>query len=191
MLDSTDISIGGSRNVGALAAGASSAGITGATIPLDTAPGSYYIIAKADGGGSVAESSETNNTRVWSIRVGPDLVVFSASLSSTTIQAGSSATLTNTVKNQGAGLAASSTLAFYLSKDLTVDAADIPLPPSRMVPELATGGSSQASTIVTIPAPTPAGTWYVLARADAEAAVAESLETNNVMFVRSIQVTSP
>ena len=191
ILDSSDLPIGGSRNVGLLAAGASSAGTTSVTIPPDTTPGTYYIVAKADGGGSVAESSETNNTRVWSIRVGPDLVVFTASLSSTTLPAGSSATLTNTVKNQGAGLAASSTVAFYLSKDLTVDAADIPLPLSRMVPELATGATSQASTIVTIPTATPTGTWYVLARADAEATVAESLESNNVMFVRAIQVTSP
>jgi len=60
-----------------------------------------------------------------------------------------------------------------------------------MVPELATGASSEASTIVTVPPATPAGNWYVLARADAEGAVAESVETNNVRFVRSIQVTAP
>ncbi|HUE86487.1 MAG TPA: CARDB domain-containing protein [Vicinamibacterales bacterium] len=191
MLDSNDVPFGGSRSVGPLAAGAASAGTTVVTIPPDTAPGTYYIIAKADGGGSIAESYETNNTRGSSIRIGPDLVISSGSLSVSTITAGSSATLTNTVTNQGAGLAASSLIAFYLSKDLTVDAADVPLSPSRMVPELATGASSAASTVVTIPAATPAGTWYVLARADAEAAVAESVETNNVRFVGSIQVTTP
>jgi subtilase family serine protease/subtilisin family serine protease len=191
MLDSTDVLLGGSRSVGPLAAGATSAGTTVVTIPPDTAPRTYYLVAKADGGSSVAESYETNNTYVSSIRIGPDLVVYSASLSSATLKAGASATLTNTVLNQGAGPAAGSTVAFYLSRDLVVDATDLPLLPSRMVPPLAGGAGDTASTVVTIPASTPAGTWYVLARADAGDTVAESMETNNVLFVRTIQVTPP
>jgi subtilase family serine protease len=148
-------------------------------------------LGQADGGGTVGESSETNNTRAGSIRVGPDLVVYSASLSSSTIPAGASATLTTTTQNQGAGLAGVSTVAFYLSKDLTVQGGDIPLAPSQMVSALATGASSTASIVVTIPVGTAAGTWYLLAVADAEAAVAESVETNNVRFVRAVQVTPP
>jgi subtilisin family serine protease/uncharacterized membrane protein len=191
MLDSNDLPVGGGRSVGPLAPGAASAGTTVVTIPPDTTAGTYYIIAKADGGGTVGESSETNNTRAGSIRVGPDLVVYSASLSSSTIPAGASATLTTTTQNQGAGLAGVSTVAFYLSKDLTVQGGDIPLAPSQMVPALATGASSTASIVVTIPVGTAAGTWYLLAVADAEAAVAESVETNNVRFVRAVQVTPP
>ena len=75
MLDSTDVPIGGSRSVGALAPGAASAGTTAVTMPADTTPGTYYIIAKTDGAGSVAESLETNNTRGWPIRSGADLVI--------------------------------------------------------------------------------------------------------------------
>jgi subtilase family serine protease len=60
-----------------------------------------------------------------------------------------------------------------------------------MVSALATGASSTASIVVTIPVGTAAGTWYLLAVADAEAAVAESVETNNVRFVRAVQVTPP
>jgi subtilase family serine protease len=181
----------GSRSVGPLAPGAASTGTTAVTIPANTTAGTYYIVAKADGGGSVAESYETNNTRVWPIRIGPDLVVFSASLSSSTIAAGASATMTTTVTNQGAGLAAGSMVAFYLSRDLTVDATDLLLLPSRVVPELATGAANTASTLVTVPVTAPAGTWYVLAKADAEAAVAESIETNNVRFVRPVTITPP
>jgi subtilase family serine protease len=191
VLDNNDVPLAGSHSVGPLAPGAASVGTTVVTIPPDTTAGTYYLVAKADGGGSVVESYETNNTRAWPIRIGPDLVVFAASLSSATIQAGSSATMTTTVQNQGAGLAASSTVAFYLSRDLTVDATDVPVSPSRTVPELATGAASAASTLVTIPVTTPAGTWYVLAKADAEAAVAESIETNNVRFVRPVTITSP
>ena len=189
MLDSTDVPIGGGRSVGALAPGAASAGTTAVTMPADTTPGTYYIIAKTDGNGSVAESLETNNTRGWPIRSGADLVISAATLSVATIKAGSSATLNSTVQNQGTGLAAGSTVAFFLSRDLTLDGTDIPLPPSRTVPELATGAVSVASTIVTVPATTPLGTWYLLARADADGVVAESNETNNVRFVRALEVT--
>ena len=191
MLDSTDVPIGGSRSVGALAPGAASAGTTAVTMPADTTPGTYYIIAKTDGDGSVAESLETNNTRGWPIRSGADLVISAATLSVSTIKAGLSATLNNTVQNQGTGFAAGSTVAFFLSRDLTLDGTDIPLPPSRTVPELATGAVSVASTIVTVPATTPLGTWYLLARADADGVVAESNETNNVRFVRALEVTPP
>jgi subtilase family serine protease len=148
-------------------------------------------MAKADGGGSIAESAETNNARYWSIRLGPDLVISAAALSVSTIPAGSSVTVSTTATNQGAGLAAASTVAFYLSKDFSVGAGDVPLSPSWTVPELATGGASTASTVVTIPATTPLGTWYVLAQANADGAVAESVYTNNVRFVRALLVTSP
>jgi subtilase family serine protease len=53
----------GSRTVGTLAGGASSTGGATLTIPAGTAPGSYYIIAYADGGSAVNELKETNNTR--------------------------------------------------------------------------------------------------------------------------------
>jgi subtilase family serine protease len=45
--------------------------------------------------------------------------------------------------------------------------------------------------VISIPAGTAAGTYYVLAKADGDDDVGESLETNNVRSVRSIQVTAP
>jgi len=36
-----------------------------------------------------------------------------------------------------------------------------------------------------------AGTYYVLARSDADGTVPESVETNNVKIVRSVKVTAP
>jgi hypothetical protein len=38
---------------------------------VTTAPGNYYIIAKADGPGVLAETFETNNTRVKALRIDP------------------------------------------------------------------------------------------------------------------------
>jgi hypothetical protein len=36
---------------------------------------------------------------------------------------------------------------------------------------------------VTIPAGTPAGTWYLIAKADADGAVPESFEINNTHYI--------
>ncbi len=68
-LDAADIALAETRSVGVLIPGASSAGQTPVTIPLGTAPGLYYLIVQADAAGTMAESSETNNTHVRQIRV--------------------------------------------------------------------------------------------------------------------------
>jgi hypothetical protein len=49
--------------VAILAAGTKSADTTNVTIPANTTPGAYYILAKADDGGVQAESKETNNVK--------------------------------------------------------------------------------------------------------------------------------
>ena len=66
--DASDILIG-SRSIAALAGGASSSGATAVTIPLGTSAGTWYIIAKADAGGAVAETWETNNNYPKSIKI--------------------------------------------------------------------------------------------------------------------------
>ncbi len=48
-------------------------------------------------------------------------------------------------------------------------------------PALAAGGQSSGSVSVTIPASTCPGTYFVIARADADAFVAEANENNNVL----------
>jgi subtilase family serine protease len=67
-LDTGDVLLG-SRPVIALTGGGSNSGSTTLVIPPETAPGTYYVIAVADGDGSVAETSETNNTRAVSIKI--------------------------------------------------------------------------------------------------------------------------
>jgi hypothetical protein len=76
------------------------------------------------------------------------------------------------------------------SRNAGLDGTDVALMPSRAVPQLASGASSSGSTSVTIPLNTSPGTYYVIAQADGDAAVAESAETNNVSVIRSIQVTA-
>jgi subtilisin family serine protease len=58
-----------SRSIDSVAAGASNVGSVSITVPTGTAPGYYYVIAKADAGLGVAEVSETNNHWQQLIRV--------------------------------------------------------------------------------------------------------------------------
>jgi len=167
----------GERAVPALSAGQTSSGSTAVTIPAATAAGTYYIIAKADAGNAVPETVETNNARLNSISIGPDLVVSAMSVP-TTAGAGGTITVTDTAKNQGGGEADSTTTRFYLSANSTFDAADTVLG-ERAVPALSAGQTSSGSTAVTIPAATAAGAYYILAKADASNAVPETVETNN------------
>jgi hypothetical protein len=69
--DSADAAIG-TRAVPSLAPGASSGPFTTSVkIPSGLASGRYYIIARADANRTVAESNESNNTRGFSITIGP------------------------------------------------------------------------------------------------------------------------
>jgi subtilase family serine protease len=177
LLDAGDTVLG-SRTVPVLAAGVSHTASTAVTIPAGTAPGTYYVIALADADHVVAETVETNNVGAALIQIGPDLVVTALS-APPAVGAGATITVTDTTKNQGSGTADASVTRLYLSRDGTWDTGDVFLG-SRAVAALAPGASSTASTVVTIPAGTAAGAYYVLARADADQVVAETLETNNV-----------
>jgi subtilase family serine protease len=184
VLDAADVLLG-SRPADALAPGASSVATTALTIPAATAVGSYWIIAQADAAGTVAETLETNNTTARSIQIGPDLLVSSLTAPATAAS-GATIAVTDTTKNQGGGAAGATTTAFYLSTNPTVDAADTPLG-SRSVPALGAGAVSTATTSLPLPGDLATGTYYVLARADAGAAVVETQEGNNVA-ARALQI---
>jgi len=179
-LDAGDSPLGG-RSVTALAAGASQAGSTTVTLPSALAPGSYYLLAQADGGAQVAEAIETNNVAVASVRIGPDYTVSALGVSPAATAAGSAVTVTDTTRNAGGGEAPASTTRFYLSVNSGLDATDVAIG-ARTVPALAAGATSTGSTPVTVPSGTTAGTYYVLAQADAPGEVTETSETNNVGF---------
>lgn len=168
------------RTVGPLAAGATSGGSTSVTIPPGTATGAYYLFAKADASNGVAEAAETNNTKPVIVRVGPDLQVSVLSVPARAASGGTIA-VSDTVRNGGAGAAASSTTAFYLSADYRIDAGDVRLAATRAVPALAAGASSAGTTSLTLPA-VAGGMWYLVARADDTGAVSETLESNNARY---------
>jgi subtilase family serine protease len=179
----------GSRAIDPLAPGDSSSSSISLTLPAGTAAGSYYIIASADDGGAVSETSESNNTRAVLIRLSPDLIVSSLTVPSAAA-AGAAIDVSDTTKNQGLGSAVATTTKFYFSANTTFDAAVDLLIGSRAVPILLSGVSSPSPepTSVKIPPGTASGNYYILARADGDSAVAESNEGNN-MASKAIAIT--
>ena len=168
----------GSRPVGALVAGGTSTISTPLQIPADTQPGSYYVIGRADWNSSLAETAETNNDRISGlIRIGGDLVV-SALTASATAMLNGPISVTDSTRNQGLAPVSESTTAFYLSLNSTFDATD-QLLGSRAVGALGASATNTATTNFVVPAEIGAGSYYVIAVADAAGVVAESLENNN------------
>jgi len=176
MLDAADVPLS-ERSVPALSGGASNTASTSLTLPLSTATGVWYVIAKADAGESVPEISELNNLGSRSIQVGADLLV-SAWSAPFSAGAGESITVTETTNNQGGGTAQSSVTQYFLSADGNLDAADIALG-SRAVPALNSGASSSGATSLTLPTGIANGSWYLIAKADATQSVPETSESNN------------
>jgi phosphodiesterase/alkaline phosphatase D-like protein len=180
-----------SRTVAALPAGQASTASTEVTIPPGTAAGTYFIIARADADNSLpAETTETNNTRTKSIKVGPDLIL-SVLGAPAFGRKGASITITDTTANGAtASPAATSTTRFYLSADGTLGAGDVQLG-SRSVSTLSSGASSTAATQVTIPEHIAPGKYFIIAQADADATVpAETSEANN-SAKRVIKIVAP
>ena len=184
---STDATLGagdvllGFRNVPALSPGSSSSGSTSMPVPSGTAPGPYYVIAKANAANSTPETNVTNNTRSIKIVIGPDLFLSSLSAPATG-GAGLPVDVTDTTKNQGTGSAAASGTVFYLSANAALGAGDVLLG-SRPVGVLLPNSSSTIKTTLTIPGGTPAGSYYIIAVADDGGAVPETNEANNTRAV--------
>jgi subtilase family serine protease len=184
-LDSSDTLLSPGRAVPALDPGTASTGSTTVTLPAIAGGGVYYIIAKADGDNAIPESSETNNTAFASIQVGSDLVVASFSVP---VNAGLAPfVVADTITNQGAGTAAASTTRYYLSGYAYLDSRAVLLSGERAVPALAAGETNTGSATVAVPDGTAAGSYYLLAKADADNVVAESQEFNNTN-VRAIAI---
>ena len=87
----------------------------------------------------------------------PDLVVQSPSASDSSLDAGQAFTLRATVRNQGDGQSAATTLRWYRSSDATISTAD------TRVGTVAVGGldpSATSSESISLTAPSSAGTYY-------------------------------
>ena len=115
----------------------------------------------------------------------PDLVVQTPSVSDSSPNTGETFTLSATVRNQGNGLSASTTLRYYRSPDATISTGDMEVG-TDAVGTLAAGGTS--SSVLTLTAPSTAGTYYYGACVDRVSG--ESDTGNNCSNSRAVTVQS-
>ena len=87
----------------------------------------------------------------------PDLIVESPSVSDSTLTAGQSFTLRATVRNQGSGQAAATTLRYYQSSDATITVDDTQVGTDAIGSLNASGTSAES---ISLNAPSRAGTYY-------------------------------
>ena len=149
-----------------------------------TAPstaGTYYYGACVD---PVADESDPTNNCSTSLPINVqitvtepeghlDLVVAAPSVSDSGPAAGASFTLSATVRNEGEGASAATTLRYYRSTDATITPSDTQVG-TDAVGELAASGTSDES--VSLTAPSTAGTYYYGACVDP---VADESDTTN------------
>ena len=180
----------GTDAVGALSAGATSPESISLTAP--SAAGTYYYGACVDT--VTGESDTTNNcSSVVSVTVSvpppptnPDLEVQSPSVNDSSLDTGASFALSATVRNDGDGAAAATTLRYYRSTDATITSADTSVG-TDAVGGLVAGATSPES--ISLTAPSTAGTYYYGACVDAVAG--ESDTTNNCSSAVSVTVSAP
>ena len=156
------------------------------TLTAPDTPGTYYYGACVD---SVSdESGTTNNCSVAvAVTVGaapaPDLVVDRPTVSESAPAGGASFTLNASVRNQGSGAAAFTTLRYYQSTDSAITAGDTQVG-TDSVSRLDTSETGDDS--VTLTAPSTPGTYYYGACADSVSD--ESDTTNNCSVAVAVAV---
>jgi subtilase family serine protease len=193
VLDAADVLLG-TRTLGGLAAGASSATTSTFTLPAATAvPASYRVIAVVDALEQQTELQESNNAAV-SAEVAvrayrPDLTISALGLPAAG-QAGRPLAITHTVRNVGPAPAGAFSVRFYLSADDVLDAGDVVLG-ARALGSLAAGAARSTVSTFTLPvtAAVPAS-YRVIAVADALAQQAELDETDNQAVSAPLPVTA-
>jgi subtilisin family serine protease/subtilase family serine protease len=184
-VEPSDVRLDGSQPVPALAPGTSVTLSTQVSVPVGTLPGTYYLLAFADADNELPEKMEYNNIAGRIVQLGPDMVVAGFTVPSV-VTPGTSISVSDTTRNQGADTTAPSTTRIYFSLDSALDPADTLLG-SRGVGPLGAGLSSGGSTNITVPSPLGTGTYYLIASADDAKVVPETSETNNTV-ARAVQV---
>ena len=157
------------------AAGWSATAPTSYTFPSGTlGTKTLYAWAK-DAAGNVSSYKSASLTLSM-----PDLIISAVSNWSTTITASRrSFSITDTNKNQGNALASVSATKYYLSTTTEKTANAVLLGGTRSVKAIAVGKTSRGSAKVTVPNGTAKTVYYVLACADDNSVVSESIESNN------------
>jgi len=183
-----------SVNTAAIRAGASVTLNGQLTISKTQAAGNYFVLACADSTSQVTETDESNNCASAALTVSmatPDLQATAVGNPPLTIMKDTKIALSDTTTNGvGVGTSVRSTTRYYLSKDQTLDTADLYIG-YRQVPVLASG-QSNAGTASSQALPTNmSGMYYLLACADGAGVIPEVNETNNCIASASTGTVGP
>ena len=151
-------------------------------------PGTYYYGACVD---SVTNESDTNNNCSAAVTVtvvvaSPDLVVEAVQAVPATVEPGETFRLYATLKNQGTGESAATTLRYYRSSNATISTQDTRLRSANRDPLAA---NATIRRYLTVTAPTTPGTYYYGACVDSVSS--ESDTANNCSRAVSVTVTAP
>ena len=184
-ITTSDTSVGSDSVSGLNPSGVSAESIT---LAAPSAAGTYYYGACVD---SVTNESDTTNNCSVAVTVvvgtapAPDLVVDTPTVSDSGPNARVSFTLNATVRNQGSGPSAFTTLRYYRSTDSTISTGDTEVG-TDSVSGLNASGSSPES--ISLTAPSTSGTYYY--GACVEAVTGESDTTNNCSSAVAVTVSS-
>lgn len=151
-------------------------------IPANTTVGTWYIIFFADANYQVFESNENNNIAYVQINVQSnqaDLIVENQNIIPSSAYPGTNITASCGVRNQGNSNAGNSTLKYYLSADNQFGSGDVSLG-FDAIGVLSPSQSVTAEESLLIPSNTVPGSWFILFYSDADNAVIESNENNNI-----------
>ena len=143
----------------------------------------YWIIACNDAGCSEIDSANPASLEGGS--PAPDLVVDAPTVNNSSPTAGASFTLSATVRNQGNGESASTTLRYYRSTDGTITRSDTSVGTDSVF-RIDESGTSDES--ISLTAPDSAGAYYYGACVDAVSG--ESDATNNCSTGVAVNVTA-
>ena len=162
------------------------------TVPTATASGTYYVLFVADPTNTVTETNENNNVASATIQViapGIDLQISQVYMAATTVAPGTAVAVSSYIYNTGNTTSPSSTVGYYLSTNMTLDANDV-LMRTTTGGQLGANQSFASSGSATIPTGTAAGNYYLLVVADPLNAVTETNENNNLGYYQ-FTVTGP
>ena len=172
-ITTSDTDVGTDAITRLAAAGSSSQSVE---LTSPATPGTYYYGACVD---TVTDETDTTNNCSTSVQVvvrepeRPDLIVAAPTASDSDPAAGAQFSLSATVRNDGNGAAAATTLRYYRSSDATITTSDTQVG-TDAITQL--GGAGSSSLSVELTAPAGAGTYYYGACVDA---VADELDTTN------------
>jgi PKD repeat protein len=181
--DGGDLRLTGSRAVPSLPPnGVSSTNWISLTVPPTAPGGLFYVLACADDGGAVNETSETNNCRSSGNRVTvllPDLTVTSVTHPAVGVR-GQNIGVKDSTKNIGGASAGKSITRYYLSTTTGVAGAAL-LAQYRTLWSLGAGATSSATLSAKVPTTLTPGAYHLIACADDTGLLSEASEANNCL----------